>query len=175
MRDEKNEGEDSTFEGRDRRPEVIDFRSSVKQFSGESNENALQLSNFQAEPKKTIEFDDWAGPEKEKEAPGEVSVSYKMFVNRNVNNLEIISLYCDELVTTPYQENLQNDIMLGKWLDEVTPRLSQDLFPLIQEVAKYHIDTSILDIYKNLMIQVSKRYSIQLKLAVRFRSRIGAR
>lgn len=100
------------------------------------------------------------------EGGAEVSMNYRLFARKNIFNIDILNIYCDELTNTPYQENIQNDLVVGKWLDEIIPSLSQELFPLIQEVARFHIDTSILDIYKNLLISIGKRYELVMKLVV---------
>lgn len=93
-----------------------------------------------------------------------ISLEYRLFVKLNLANYEIINLYFDELNDSPYEENLQNDISVGKWLDEILPHLSQQLFPLLPEVAKYRVDTSVLDLYKNLLVAIGKRYDLQMKL-----------
>lgn len=96
----------------------------------------------------------------------EVSMNYRVFAKRNIFNIDIINLYCDELANTPYEHNMPNDLIIGRWLDEIIPSLGQELFPLMQEVARFRIDTSILDIYKNLLISIGKRYELTSKIMV---------
>jgi hypothetical protein len=96
----------------------------------------------------------------------QVSSQYKEFVRKNVQYHNIIHAYCEDLITSPYEENLQNDIMVGKWLDEIIPPLSKELLALMPEVSRYKVDTTVLDVYKNLLILVGKRYDIEMKLVV---------
>lgn len=116
------------------------------------------------------DFEEWAGPavqDKEQQSVSEVSAAYRGFANKNIANIEILSTYCDELTNDPYEGSFQQDVIVGRWLDEIIPNLSQELFPLMSEVSKFHIDTSILDIYKNLLVQIGKRYDIQIKIQVK--------
>lgn len=97
----------------------------------------------------------------------QVSAQYTDFVRKNVQYHNIIHAYCEDLISSPYEENLQNDIMVGKWLDEIIPPLSKELLALMPEVSRYKVDTTVLDVYKNLLILVGKRYDIEMKLVVR--------
>ena len=63
-------------------------------------------------------------------------------------------------MANPYESNLANDIMVGRWLDTILPQLSSDLMPLLLELARFKIDTSVLDIYKNLLILIGKRFEL---------------
>lgn len=94
--------------------------------------------------------------------------AYRVFAHLNIQNYEIINAYCEELMTNPYESNLANDIMVGRWLDTILPQLSSDLMPLLQELARFKIDTSVLDIYKNLLILIGKRFELQTKIVVGF-------
>jgi len=96
----------------------------------------------------------------------QVSPQYKDFVRKNIQYHNIIHAYCEDLLSSPYEENLQNDIMVGKWLDEIIPPLSKELLALMPEVSRYKVDTTVLDVYKNLLILVGKRYDIEMKLVV---------
>ena len=96
----------------------------------------------------------------------EVSAQYKEFVRKNIQYHNIIHAYCEDLISSPYEENLQNDVMVGKWLDEIIPPLSKELLALMPEVSKYKVDTTVLDVYKNLLILVGRRYDIEMKLVV---------
>lgn len=71
-------------------------------------------------------------------------------------------------MANPYESNLANDIIVGRWLDTILPQLSSDLMPLLQELARFKIDTSVLDIYKNLLILIGKRFELQTKIVVGF-------
>ena len=97
-----------------------------------------------------------------------MSLEYEAFVNKNLFNYGIISLYCDELTENPYEDNLATDLVLGKWLDEIIQALNSELIPLICDVIKFKIDISILDIYRNLMILVGKRFELLSGMAVVF-------
>lgn len=92
--------------------------------------------------------------------------AYRQFASLNIQNYEIINAYCEELMANPYESNLSNDIMVGRWLDTIVPQLSSDLMPLLQELARFKIDTSILDIYKNLLILIGKRFELESKIIV---------
>lgn len=100
------------------------------------------------------------------EENSDVSMNYKIFAKRNIFNIDILNIYCDELANLPYEDNMQNDLTVGRWLDEIIPSLSQELFPLMQEVARFRIDTSTLDIYKNMLISIGKRYELTSKIMV---------
>lgn len=120
----------------------------------------LQLSPLHTENERGQEDDDF----NDFTEGYDLNQNYKLFVRKNMFNLDIIMLYLEELASNPYEENLQNDIAVGKWLDEITPPLGQELFAIMPEVARFHIDTSILDVYKNLLIGIGKRYEIILKI-----------
>lgn len=94
------------------------------------------------------------------------SISYRLFAKQNLQNYEIINVYFEELLASPYEDNLASDILVGRWLEVVIPELNKDLMPLLQELACFRIDTSILDVYKNLLILISKRYDLVSKLVV---------
>ena len=95
-----------------------------------------------------------------------ISASYAKFARRTIANIEIINLYCAEVINSPYEENIQTDLVVGRWLDQTIPSLSQELYPLLGEMARFHIDTSILDIYKNLLIFIGQRYKTIVRILV---------
>ena len=109
----------------------------------------------------------------DRKRPWVVSEQYKMFANKNVEYHEIVKIYCDDLVSNPYEENLQNDIMIGKWLDGIIPKLSHELSILMLEASRFKVDSTVLDVYKNLLSLVGKRYAIQMKIEVIYDSLLG--
>ena len=91
---------------------------------------------------------------------------YESFVNMNLENYGIIKKYCEELTETPFEEMLTTDTAIGKWLEEVVTSLTAELIPMIDDLARFKIDTSILDIYRNLLQLVGKRYTLLSTLTV---------
>lgn len=85
--------------------------------------------------------------------------SYESFVNKNIDGFEIIKKYCEELTVFPYEEMLPTDKILGRWLEETISSLSSELLPMIGELHRFKIDTSVLDIYRNLLQLIGKRYT----------------
>lgn len=91
---------------------------------------------------------------------------FSSFIDQNLANLDIMNKYCQELLQKPYEENLDNDVMAGRWLEELIVRLSKDIIDFINHHTKIKIDTSIIDIYKNYLILISQRYDIILLVKV---------
>jgi hypothetical protein len=92
---------------------------------------------------------------------------FSNFIDQNLGNLDIMNKYCEELQQKPYDDNLEIDIMAGRWLEELIVKLSKDIIDFINHYTKIKIDTSIIDIYKNYLILISQRYDIILLVKVR--------
>jgi hypothetical protein len=97
---------------------------------------------------------------------GEVTARLKDFIARNSEYVEVINTYIQEVMHVPYEDNVQNDIAVGKWLCELVPKLKKDLIPLMPEARKYKIDMSTIDVYANLRIEIEKRYSLVARILV---------
>lgn len=97
---------------------------------------------------------------------GEVTFRLKDFIARNAEHLEIINAYIQELMQVPYEDNVLNDVAVGKWLTELVPKLKKDLIPLMPEARKYKIDMSTIDVYANLRIEIEKRYALIVRIQV---------
>lgn len=95
-----------------------------------------------------------------------MTAKLKDFISRNAEYLEVITAYIQEVMQVPYEENLQNDIAVGKWLTELVPKLKKDLIPLMPEARKYKIDMSTIDVYANLRIEIEKRFALVSKIQV---------
>lgn len=90
----------------------------------------------------------------------------KEFIGRNSEYLEVINAYIQEVMQVPYEENIQNDIAVGKWLTELVPKLKRELIPLMPEARRYKIDMSTIDVYANLRIEIEKRFALVSKIQV---------
>jgi len=97
---------------------------------------------------------------------GDVTARLKDFIARNSEYLEVINTYIQEVMQVPYEDNVQNDVAVGKWLSELVPKLKKDLIPLMPEARKYKIDMSTIDVYANLRIEIEKRYSLVARILV---------
>lgn len=97
---------------------------------------------------------------------GEVTFRLKDFIARNAEHLEVINSYIQELMQVPYEDNVLNDVAVGKWLTELVPKLKKDLIPLMPEARKYKIDMSTIDVYANLRIEIEKRYALIVRIQV---------
>ena len=95
-----------------------------------------------------------------------ITEDYEDFVNKNLLNISIIKKYCQEITASPFEEMIQTDIAMGKWLEDTTSRLSEEILPMISELSRFRIDTSILDIYRNLLQLIGKRYALLQPLVV---------
>lgn len=98
---------------------------------------------------------------------GEVTFRLKDFISRNAEYLDVINNYIQELMQVPYEDNVLNDVAVGKWLTELVPKLKKDLIPLMPEARKYKIDMSTIDVYANLRIEIEKRYCLIVRIQVR--------
>lgn len=97
---------------------------------------------------------------------GEVTFRLKDFIARNAEYLDVINNYIQELMQVPYEDNVLNDVAVGKWLTELVPKLKKDLIPLMPEARKYKIDMSTIDVYANLRIEIEKRYGLIVRIQV---------
>lgn len=98
--------------------------------------------------------------------PTIIHEDYEQFVKKNLFNFSIIKKYCEEITNQPFDTMLATDSTVGKWLDEEVHSLQTDLLAMGKELSRYKIDTSILDIYRNLLILVGKRYILLYQLTV---------
>jgi hypothetical protein len=90
----------------------------------------------------------------------QIHEEYEYFVNRNLFNFMIIKKYCEEITAQPFEAMMATDMTVGRWLDEEISTLQSTVMSMGRELSKYKIDTSILDIYRNLLIMVGKRYAL---------------
>lgn len=93
-----------------------------------------------------------------------IAAGYEAFVNKNIEGYEIIKKYCEELTESPYEELLPTDVTMGRWLEDSISSLSGELLPMIGELTRFKIDISVLDIYRNLLMLVGKRYALLVTL-----------
>ena len=96
----------------------------------------------------------------------QIHEEYENFVKRNLFNFGVIKRYCEEITAQPFEAMMATDEAVGRWLDQEIQTLQTKILGMGRELSKYKIDTTILDVYKNMLIMISKRYALLNSLSV---------
>lgn len=105
----------------------------------------------------------------------QIHEEYEYFVKRNLFNFGVIKKYCEEITAQPFEAMMATDAAVGRWLDQEIQTLQTKIMCMGRELAKYRIDTTILDIYRNMLIMIGKRYALLNSLIVNMNLMAGKR
>jgi hypothetical protein len=133
---------------------------SVEQMTNHKDKNdQLYLNNW----KEHLSLENLVAVEKPQP---QIYEEYEHFVKRNLFNFWVIKRYCEEITAQPFEAMMATDAAVGRWLDQEIQTLQTKILGMGRELSKYKIDTTILDVYKNMLIMISKRYALLNSLSV---------